>query len=318
MDRSGSSSDRSNLMTIVALPEQDDYVYKVSSEKVPHMTLLFLGDTRPDDLEGITQYVGHAASMLGSFGMSVAKRGVLGPQEADVLFFEKSHNYEKLMNFRSHLLANESIYAAYHSAEQFPEWLPHLTLGYPENPAKPNERDYPISWVGFDRIAFWTEDSDGPTFDLKSHSLEVAMSLADEGAAFLEHYGVRGMKWGRRKKSSAGPPENVVAKTSGTKLEVSGGGNRRAHDDAARAAMSKQIVKKSGTNALSNKDLKDLVERMNLEQQFTKLSPPTGSKKAKQYIAKTLGNIGNQQLNMVLNQAASAQIAAALAKAGKK
>jgi hypothetical protein len=65
---------------------------------------------------------------------------------------------------------------------------------------------------------------------------------------FLEHYGKLGMKWGVRKKSS---PRS---------------------DDASRALDYKIRAKSGGSKTLSNKELRDLVERMNLEQQYSTLS----------------------------------------------
>ena len=45
----------SNLV-IVAIPDENDRVWKVSSEKIPHMTLLFLGDEdEVSDLDQIVQ-----------------------------------------------------------------------------------------------------------------------------------------------------------------------------------------------------------------------------------------------------------------------
>jgi hypothetical protein len=100
----------SNLV-IVAIPDENDRAWKVSSEKVPHMTLLYLGD--PDqvaNLESIVQFVEHAANTsLRRFYMTVDKRGELGddPQlgPADVLFFKKGrYDYKAIRDFRAQLL----------------------------------------------------------------------------------------------------------------------------------------------------------------------------------------------------------------------
>jgi hypothetical protein len=66
----------------------------------------------------------------------------------------------------------------------------------------------------------------------------------------LEHFGVKGMKWGVRKNRSGSASEDA----------------QRA--DAAR----KKIKTEGGTKALSNKELQDLVTRMNLEQQYSTLT----------------------------------------------
>lgn len=192
-------------LVIVAIPSDDDHVWKVSSEKVPHITLLYLGapDWDGNEMADVASYVQHAASTLRSFGMSVERRGVLGDKSADVLFFKKSWSFNDLEKFRSQLRANQAIDKAYLSADQYPQWTPHLTLGYPETPAHKDDRDYPISWVNFDKIAMWVGDSEGPTFQLNDdRGLDVAMSQelgAQAIEEILEHYGVQGMKWGHRK-----------------------------------------------------------------------------------------------------------------------
>lgn len=197
-------------VAIVALPRVDDKVYKISSEKVPHMTLCFLGDSdsiSSDALVTITQFVEHAASELSPFGMTVDYRDVLGPEQADVVFFENpGWDGKRIRDFRAHLLKNDTIKTAWDSAPQFPAWIPHLTLGYPTAPAHEDTAEYPgIHYVSFDRIAVWIDDSDGPTFRLKlDDSGERALawseedSLEDIAGAILKHYGKKGMKWGVR------------------------------------------------------------------------------------------------------------------------
>jgi len=190
---------------IVAIPRQDDYVWKISSQKVPHMTLLFLGEPNwsVEELANVVEYVGHASSMFHRVGLSVDRRGTLGEDEADVVFFEKEWSFKKVDRFRSNLLANDTINAVHGAIDQFEPWTPHLTLGYPDSPAKPDNRDYGgIGWVEFDRIAVWTSEFAGPTFELKSeyHMLDMPMYQdAFSGIDILEHYGVKGQKWGVRK-----------------------------------------------------------------------------------------------------------------------
>lgn len=299
-----------NQLVIVALPAEDDIVRQYSSEKEPHLTLLYLGEANftPAELAHAAEFIEHAASQISCFGLEVDRRGVLGESEADVLFFNKRWA-KRLVQFRSHLIQDDVIGRAYLSADQFPEWTPHLTMGFPETPAKKDTREYQrFSYVRFDRIALWTGDSVGPTFQLKSDDYaEVSMTQSGESIAAavladLEddavQYGVPGMKWGRRK---SGP-----------------GSGRPASKDSAQATKAAQIVKKSGVKALSNDDLKALVKRMDLEQQLGKLQPPSRTKKARMFVTKTLSNVGNQQLNMVLNQAVNQQMGNLLAKAAKK
>ncbi|ADD81013.1 gp015 [Rhodococcus phage ReqiPoco6] len=153
---------------IVALPEEESTVWRESSEKVPHMTLLFLGEQDdPKKAEEIATFLQHAVNTsLTKFSMSVKERGVLGEEDADVLFFDQKSLPKQLVEFRNFLLKDATIRSCYDSAFQYPSWTPHLTMGYPKTPAKKTDDHYPVRTVYFDRIALWVMDYDGPTFDL--------------------------------------------------------------------------------------------------------------------------------------------------------
>lgn len=195
-------------LAIVAIPREEDPVWKYSSEKKPHCTLLSLGEDLSKSM-AIAAFLQHAVEILdrGPFGMTVDYRGTLGVDNADVLFFKEDWATRELGRFRGQLLKNTDIRNAYDSVEQFPGWNPHLTMGYPSKPAKKDERDYPgFHWVEFDRIALWTGNYEGPEFRLEYQDLplEVMMSTVQErGQAAVEealsHHGVKGMKWGVRK-----------------------------------------------------------------------------------------------------------------------
>jgi hypothetical protein len=91
----------------------------------------------------------------------------------------------------------------------------------------------------------------------------------------LEHVGVKGMKWGVRKdrKSSKNQRDvTVVTKPGKGVVKTTGGKGHTPSEDALRKATVKQKAKGSSTDALSNEELKRVVERMNLEQQYKKLS----------------------------------------------
>lgn len=262
--------DGSSQLVIVALPTEDDLVRKVSSEKEPHLTLLYLGENKftPAEITHISEYVEFAASLLPQFGLEVESRGELGENQADVLFFNKQWSKE-IETFRGHLLRDDLIAGAYQSVEQFPGWVPHLTLGFPGTPAKKDDRDYPgFSYVSFDRIALWTADSSGPTFPLKLHDygLEVAMSQPDLGrdavTEILSHSGVKGMKWGVRKAESGGSAASAS----------------KSSEDAVKAAAATSKAKAAGsTSVLSNHELQNAITRMNLESQYRTLTAQKSS-----------------------------------------
>lgn len=313
----------SNLV-IVAIPKEDDYVWKVSSEKIPHMTLLFLGETTQNfDVANISKFVQHASEFtLQKFWMEVEKRGTLGEDEADVLFFRKSEwNVKVMRDFRHALLQNDEIRKAYDSAEQFSEWNPHLTLGYPKTPAKSDTRDYPgFGSVYFDRIALWFGKYEGPTFELKDHDwdLEVSMDAVQRGAEVvgnvLSHYGVKGMRWGQTTKG----PTSVSVGQKGKKLKAKGGTGQPAHPDAVRKATIGRTKKKSGINALSDKELQAYANRLQLEQNVKRLESAQKSA-PKKFISNLLANAGKKAAQEAANEAASRSVKKMMSKeSGKK
>ncbi len=295
---------------IAAIPRDNDPVWKYSSEDIPHMTLLFLGeqDENSVDLEHMSLYIQHIAqTSLHPFYMTVDSRGLLGKDSADVLFFKKDRfETQYIQNIRANLLADPQIFAAYNSTEQYPEWTPHLTMGYPTAPAKKDDREYSDFWgVEFDRIALWTGEFTGPTFKLEYPEREASdMAMEDAVGTFFAHYGVQGMKWGKRTARPVNRNEETLVRTApakkpgliefekkryqktnadtavtvthrpGQRLSTKGGSNRTPSDDALRTAAAKRVAKSSTTDALSTKELQELVNRMNLEQQYQKLTAP--------------------------------------------
>lgn len=290
-------------LIVAAIPCDTDPVWKVSSEKVPHLTMLYLGEYEDStERQRMIEFIEHAcASSLTEFYLSTDYRGTLGDDKADVLFFSKS-SAKMVADFRSNLLANQELAKAYLSVQQYPTWTPHLTLGYPNKPAKPDPRENPefYHWVKFDRIAFWDENYDGPTFQLKRDKWE-EVSMSDDmllfnghtavdkvlGTVIIEHHGVKGMKWGVRKEESGGgsKPKTTV--------------KPRLSEDARKAvAVSNKIEKHGGTHALSNKEMEHLLNRMNLEQRYHKMTTPDSVDVIK---------VGQDKANQILNTIATGQ-----------
>lgn len=127
---------------------------------------------------------------------------------------------------------------------------------------------------------------------------------------FLEHYGVKGMRWGIRKDTSGSssaaarkaarraPQPVVVTTTKRGRIKTTGGARQPATDEAKRTAATRQKANMSGTKALTNAELQQAVNRMNLEQQFKRLESGTGVQK---FINDFLKNQGKQQANKVGN-----------------
>jgi hypothetical protein len=92
-----------------------------------------------------------------------------------------------------------------------------------------------------------------------------------EPSGELAHWGVKGMKWGVRKDRT--PVEASIKEgVPGRRIKAEGGKHLPASDDAIAAVKAHQIARKSTTDALSNKELRALVDRMNLEQQYNQLN----------------------------------------------
>lgn len=70
---------------------------------------------------------------------------------------------------------------------------------------------------------------------------------------YLMHYGVKGMKWGKRKKKDKSDSRPLTS------------------DDAADAKNLQRAIDNKGVGHLSNKELKSVVARMELQQQYDKL-----------------------------------------------
>jgi len=118
------------------------------------------------------------------------------------------------------------------------------------------------------------------------------------GQEVLEHFGVKGMHWGVRRehlrehkltkrgeeeaKRRADPNRkpspvrviDTIGKTSlsKTKIKAVGGEDHPASEDAIKVATSRQKMRKSGIHTLSNAELQQMAQRMNLEAQVTSLN----------------------------------------------
>lgn len=117
----------------------------------------------------------------------------------------------------------------------------------------------------------------------------------------LAHHGIKGMKWGVRRRSasvSSGPPTPVLVKaTPGHKVATVGGHNQGPHPDAIATATTKQKARSSTTDSLATHELQALVTRMNLEAQYAKLSAVQQHKSpGRQFIEELIANEGKSVL----------------------
>jgi hypothetical protein len=118
-----------------------------------------------------------------------------------------------------------------------------------------------------------------------AHSIEL-------GAEFLTHYGIKGMRWGVRQTGevSAQTRTDTGLLRRRTEIQTKGGEAQPAHIDAVKAAVAKQKIKKSGHAALSTQELRDLANRLQVENQVSILM----SSKGKQFVSKELEDTGRK------------------------
>lgn len=97
---------------------------------------------------------------------------------------------------------------------------------------------------------------------------------------FLEHFGVKGMRWGKRQATA----EVTLATTPKPK----------ASTDAVKTSEFKERAKSGGAASLSTKELQELVLRQNLEQQYEKLNPApvSAGKKLMGEVLPSVGKLG--------------------------
>jgi hypothetical protein len=123
--------------------------------------------------------------------------------------------------------------------------------------------------------------------------VDTARSPSDRVKDHLQHFGVKGMHWGVRKKS---PKEAPSA-------------------DSKRSTALLARAKRSKPKALTNKQLQDAINRMQLEQNFKRLA--VNEKPAvTRWISSTLLEIGKREVQTAVAKKAATIVAKKLATGG--
>jgi len=130
--------------------------------------------------------------------------------------------------------------------------------------------------------------------DSAMNGMAEANNMGHNSPDLLEHFGIKGMKWGVRR----------------TQAEI--------HGDAAAAKSAHDKAKKHGTSSLSNKELQDLIVRMNLEKQYNQVVPTSkGTRAARagsKFAADILVGVAKSQVTKLASDHATKLITAALKK----
>lgn len=141
----------------------------------------------------------------------------------------------------------------------------------------------------FEMNVRYVRDNKGKIIDLvlDEDTMTQADNFVDD---MLEHYGVKGMRWGQR---TAAGPQAVVVTDKKRRLRAKGGGGHPAHPDAVRARTLGQVAKRSGHKALSDQELQEYSKRLNLEQNVKRLEM-SNKNSAQQFVSGLLGSSGGK------------------------
>jgi 2'-5' RNA ligase len=113
---------------IAAVPSPSDPVNQIVAEDA-HVTLQFLGEAdqlSEEQVSEILQLLGLLSVAISPFTVSISGTAELGPDKAQVLIVQS----ELLTKIREVIGSNPSVAEITASVEQFPNWIPHLTLAY--------------------------------------------------------------------------------------------------------------------------------------------------------------------------------------------
>lgn len=164
--------------TVMLIPSTGDPIVAASSE-IAHATVAWLGeaeDITPEELDAIREEVSaYTAGLDGPIVAPVTSVGPLGDDGAEVAFLEPT---EPLVAMRDGLLAaSPTLSAVMARVEQFPEWTPHVTLSYPDRPAR---AEYSGTEVSFGGVGLWVR-SDRQDFPMGNGSItaDAAAVIAD-------------------------------------------------------------------------------------------------------------------------------------------
>ena len=117
----------------------------------------------------------------------------------------------------------------------------------------------------------------------------------------LQHYGVKGMRWGVRR--SQAELDRAAGRTPRKSRKEKRADKKAASSssDAQAASAALKKAKKNGVQSLSNQELQTLNARLNLEQNYSRLtSPQKGGKKQQspgsKFVQQQVTNLAQKQV----------------------
>jgi len=172
------------------------------------------------------------------------------------------------------------------------------------------------AYVGDGFLVIPEFDKTGKIVGQKVVPLDAILEHWDVSGHFLEHYGVKGMKWGVHRSEKTA--QEVTTKTApGRKVKAAGGKHHSPSEDAIKAARIRQQAKKSTTDSLSNKELQELIQRMNLEAQYQNLNQNNVSS-GKKLLRFLTGQVGDKEVNQLSDFASDSRGKTTTDKKGKR
>lgn len=138
-------------------------------------------------------------------------------------------------------------------------------------------------------LVFELTVSDGKVESMRLVDDELAQDSIQEGEDFIEHFGVKGMRWGVRKR----------------------------RNESERARTFNQPRSKKNIKDMSDQELREVLNRMNMEQQYSNLSKKSSGRSVNQQImglgATFVGGIALNIARQQIQNQANAKISAAFA-----
>ena len=161
-------------VVIVALPREGDPINSIASGEHPHITLAYLGDTATSQYTEFIEAV--ADSITTPITDKVSGRAELGKDSADVLLMDATGSKA----LRDALLAVPEIGEQVDAQDQFPTWIPHITIGYPDSPRLSDDKPESVT---YDRFGLWRG---GNVTEFPFNIQEESMVASGEGVTSAE------------------------------------------------------------------------------------------------------------------------------------
>ena len=170
-------------VVIVALPTEGDPVHGIGPEE-KHATLVFMGDDVPADLvdnitaalDGWTESA-TANGDLAGFTETVSGVESLGDDGARVWMLSGTGG---LVDLRDNLMALDPVAEGSRLVDQFPEYTPHVTIGYPDDDDQPALAEdveaaaAEVQSIAFDRLALWVDGDHTQTWAMGPEGVTAA------------------------------------------------------------------------------------------------------------------------------------------------